>query len=341
MKQPVSEQNVEAKPSKVKALLVFGGLIVGIIVLLLLMKAIAPNVIDEEKAAKVYVEQQKQNHKLFGKNNANISKMLFDKFPEANSILVGNLYIIDGTFKLFVRPTGISPKYIEDFDYYSINENETGLGIYVVSGALKDGVASNIKIKPWHPELEQKEQKWSWSMDSIVSSTFNGLLYVLTAGNDFQKAAKDFSNELIEFSIEGVPSSIYKRTEKEISPFYTRTDEEKSDSGMFAVTIMNDVMLTGKEEDYGSPIALASDDKIGCVFTAWPERLKNGIYRFEIKDVSCKKQDDSAKFNGMFILGEDGSLGVKSAKENGYLVINKGRELTLVAHHASTTQKSK
>lgn len=323
------EQNVETKPSKVKALLVFGGLIVGIIVLLLLMKAIAPKVIDEGKAAKVYVEQQKQNHKLFGKNNVNISKVLFDKFPEANSILVGNLYIIDGTFKLFVRPTGVSSKYIEDFDYYSINKNETGLGIYVVSGALKDGAASNIKIKPWHPELEQKEQKWSWSMDSIISSTFNGILYVFTGGNDLQKAAKNFSNELVEFSVEEVPFSIYTRDEA----------EDTNDSAMFAVTTMNDVMLTGKEEDYGSPIALASDDKIGCVFTAWPERLKNGIYRFEIKDVSCKKQEDSAKFQGMFVVAENGLLGVEAEKKNGYLMIKKGRVLTLVARHTGTTQK--
>lgn len=321
-----TDLKVEKKPSRLKGLLpVFGGLLAGAIASVLLMKAVAPKIVDEEKAAKFYIEKQEQNHKLFGKNDANISKMLFEKFPEANSVLVGNLYIVNGTFKLFVRPTGISPKYIEDFDYYSINQNETGLAIYVVTGALKDGIASNVKIKPWHPELEQKEQEWSWSLESIGAAVFKGVFYVFPGFDDLNKASKDFSNGLVEFSIEGIPYSIYKRNE-----------QDTNDSAMFAVTTMNDVMLTGAEDDYGSPIALISDDKIGCVFTAWPERLKNGIYRLEVKDVSCKKRGDSAKYKGIYVVGEDGKYGVKAGKENGYLVIKKGREFTLAAHHAAS-----
>lgn len=310
------ENTNEHKPSKLKSLLIFGGLIIGAAVFMSLMKYSASHPVDEKSLATEFVEKQQNNHDAFKQNDVNITKILFDKFPEAQSMLLGNLYIAGNSFKLFVRPTVLSIDSRKAIDTYALDND--GLVIYEVEGDFKNKIASNLKISPWHPELEKKDDTWSWSIESILSKVLNGVFYVLPGMKGLETSVNDLADGLIKLGTEAMPYSVYNKP-----------NDETNTSIIVRATIVNTVRLT-KSNLPGSPIVLRSDE-LGCVFTVWPEYIKEDRFRLEVKDIDCKDADKASKINVIFLFGEDAKNGIAAQVKDGLFEIDEGRELTLVA----------
>lgn len=312
-----NEQN--QKSSKAKAYLVFGGLILGAVASVMLMKYSAAHSVDEKKLGAELVRMQEHNHKIFKPNDENITKALFDKFPEAQSVLIGNVYITDNTFKLLVRPTIFTFDENKSIDTFGMDND--GLSIYEVRGDLKSGIASNYTIRPWHPELEKKDESWSWTIESLTHKALSAFVYVLPGMDTFVSTIEDTANRYAAFSTENLPFAIHSRPK-----------EDTSSSGIFSVVVVNSSRLN-KSSQPGSPIALRSDE-LGCVFTAWPEYIKDDRFRLEVKDIACKNPGTDLK--GVSIIGEDGKYGVGVFEENGTFLIGQGRSFSAVAKAITT-----
>lgn len=306
----------KSKPSKTKSLFIFGGLIFGAVASLALLKYSASHLIDEKKLGVELAEVQIKRHSVFKQNDANVTKVLFDKFPEAQTMLMGNLYITGDTFKLFVRPTILQIDNQKAVDTHALDND--GLTIYEVNGDFKNGVASNYKISPWHPELEKRDGSWSWSIATISQKLFGWFLYVLPGMETIQTATNDAANDYVVIGTEAIPFAVYSRPKEKIIS-----------SAMFKAEIANTVKLPkGNLSD--SPIAIANDE-IKCVFRASPEYIKGNRFRLEVKEVGCVDEVKASKMKNISIVGEDGKYGIDAFEDNGTFVIKKGRSLTVIA----------
>lgn len=304
------------KPSKTKALLIFSGLIAGAVLSVAGLKYSAEHLVDEKALGSELVKMQKNNHEVFGQNEANITKALFDKFPEAQAMLIGSLYITGDTFKLFVRPTTLPVDKQKPIDTYALDND--GLAIFEVNGVFKNGIASNYTIRPWHPELEKKDDTWSWSIDSVLHKAFMGFLYVFPGMETIDTASKNMAYSFVKVGTENLPFAVYNRPK-----------DDGSSSAMFEAKTVNAVRLQ-KSSLPGSPLAIRSDE-IGCVFTVWPEYIKDGRFRLEAKDVACIDAEKASKIKGVSVIGEEGKYGVLAFEENGTFVIDQGRSITVFA----------
>lgn len=312
-----NDPKVEAKPSKAKALFVFWGLIIGAVASIALLKYSAAHLMDEKKLGTELVEMQIHNHETFKQNDANISETLFLKFPEAQSILIGSLYITGDTFKLFVRPTILSIDGRKTIDTYALDND--GLAIYEVRGDFKNGIASNLKISPWHPELEKKDNTWSWSIESILSKVLNGFFYSLPAMDSVEASVKSMAYSFVKLSTEDMPYAVNSRPK-----------EDTNSSDIIEAKVVNSVRL--EKSGLGSPIALMSNEA-GCLFTVLPEYIKDERFRLEIKDIACKDANKASKIKGLYVIGEDAKIGVRAFDSGGIFEIDKGRKFDILVQY--------
>lgn len=136
-------------------------------------------------------------------------------------------------------------------------------------------------------------------------------------------------------NIENV-SKVYQKSVDEIIPQFSIKKETKVlllpyiknktiQGGMFKAVVLNTVEL---KNNAPIPVVLSTND--GCLYTATTEYIKNSRIELNIKDQKCPDNIHNKILKNIDVYGEDGMLGLKISNENGVVLINKNRRLTIV-----------
>lgn len=154
----------------------------------------------DDRGAKSYVEFQEAKHIQIAPISNNIYKAVFEKFPDASVIMVGNAYTIGDDFSLIVRPSSQQIKTICDINSSALEREK--FGVYRVAGKLSQ--PTNLKITPYN----QKTSTSNTNNDSFLGKFF----YALAPGSvEFLKGAETFKNGMDNFSATVFPYGIVQR----------------------------------------------------------------------------------------------------------------------------------
>lgn len=134
---------------------------------------------------KQYVEKQAkkqdENRIAFNNNYDAVSKFVFEKYPNAKTILYGDLYLTQEEtkkVKMFLRPSTIEFKseydFIKNSGTYKINEDNSFEKLYILTANINTDGINNIQIEPFKKN-EWRDVEWKWDVYNIFIKIMSNL----------------------------------------------------------------------------------------------------------------------------------------------------------------------
>lgn len=195
----MSENNVKIneKPSKMKFFLVLGALVVAVGTAIPITKYLSSHVVDEKKFPTELVKYEKNRHEAFKQNDKAIAQAVFAQFPNAKTILMGNVGIGDNGYSVFVHPTALEINNSSQIDIDALHA-EKEYGIFCVTGGLTED--SNKIITSVNIQTYKKDNGVNPLNDAIY--TFNVMSTDVTPYKIFHREDvvenKSFNQKIID-----------------------------------------------------------------------------------------------------------------------------------------------
>ena len=171
-----------------------------IILLVVLIVSIFTGCNNDNKT-KQYIEKQgkkqDENRAAFNNNYDAVSKFVFDKYPNAKTILYGDLYLTQEEpkqVKMFLRPSTIDFK--SDIDFISnagaekLKNDSSFEQLYILTANINTNGISNIKMEPFK-KSDWRDIEWKWDIYNIFIKTVSYLSPYLLDYLDSYKQAGD------------------------------------------------------------------------------------------------------------------------------------------------------
>lgn len=198
---------------------------IGFIILSIFALGWSFKTIDKSISPKEFFEHQKQNKAIFQTHERELVKFVFANDKDAESIILGNTYIGDDNFSVFI---GVSSKSKEEIVALAkdVKLSDNGdIKFYRVTGSAENGLLSGVHLIPLDKYMEMNEemketrkQDATWQ-GNIIQWTIDGISYVLPAYEKLFNGLRGLVKAYDNMSVTLMPDVVYGRDLERIEIF--------------------------------------------------------------------------------------------------------------------------